>query len=411
MRRPIPFATLLLALMGGAMPAQAQSLDVRVSAPDRSYRETPITFTVPSEWVPPIRLPRRGDVLAQVESAGPGRTQVTFIVPDLKQGESRTYRLYPAKAHSGSGVEVKRDGANAEIRVGGRLFTRYDTTTGPNKPYFYPLNAPDGQQIVRHGPIEKREGETTDHPHHRGLWFTHGDVNGVDFWLESKGAGKTAHTGYEALESGPVYGLMRAKTDWLAPDGKKIAEDARTVRVYNTRDGQLMDFTINVTPVGGPLVWGDTKEGTFGLRVADSMRANAGKGKIAEGQIVNSEGVKGAATWGKRAAWVDYFGPVEGKTVGVAILDHPSNLRHPTYWHVRDYGLFAANPFGIHDFDPAQKSNRRAGEVTTPLGQSQTFRYRLYLHNGTTEDAKVADVWNAYATPPTVTVLKPKGKK
>ena len=109
-----------------------------------------------------------------------------------------------------------------------------------------------------------------------------------------------------------------------------------------------------------------------------------------------------APAWGKRATWVDYYGPVEGATVGVAMLDHPRNLRHPTWWHVRDYGLFAANPFGIHDFEPQQPAG--AGDHALPAGGTLTFRYRVFLHNGTTAEARIADVWTAYAEPPKVEV-------
>lgn len=406
-RRTLIWGALLLVTgWGAALPASSQALQVKVEATSHGYRETPVSLTVPAGMVPAPRALRRGETPCQVEPAGPGQAQVTWIVRDLEKGKSRTYRLVPAPARPGEGVEVRRDGNNADVRLGGKLFTRYDATTGPNKPYFYPLNGPNGQQVVRHLPTEKVPGVSTDHPHHRGLWFTHGEMNDVDFWTEGKNAGKTVHTGYGALSSGPVYGTLIAKTDWITPDGKKIAEDTRTLKVYNVKDGRLLDFAIEVKAVGGPLVWGDTKEGTFALRVADSMRANAGKGKSAEGKIVNAEGVTGAETWGKAAAWVDYTGPVDGKTVGIAILDSPSNLRHPTYWHVRDYGLFGANPFGIHDFVREKREDRHAGQLTTPEGRSQSFRYRVFIHNGTTEEARIAEVWDSYANPPKLTVVK-----
>ena len=304
----------------------------------------------------------------------------------------------------GTGVELKRHGANVDFFVDGKLFTRYDTTTGPNKPYFYPVNAPTGAQLVRHWPVEQVGKETHDHPHHRGLWFTHSSVNGVDFWTEAKGTGKTVHTGYTTVQSGNVYGLMRTTTDWITPDGKKIAEDTRDIRVYRLSNGYLMDFSVTVKAIGGPLVWGDDKDGTLGMRLADSMRAALEKGEAGqpEGHIINSEGLQQAAAWGKPANWCDYYGPVEGKTVGVAIFDDPRNLRHPTPWHVRDYGLFAANPFGLHAFN--NKQPRDAGKWTTPAGESITFRYRLFFHTGTPDEAHIVDAWNDFVTPPTVKV-------
>ena len=129
------------------------------------------------------------------------------------------------------------------------------------------------------------------------------------------------------------------------------------------------------------------------IRVAESMRLIHGKNKPCEGHIVQSTGVKDGETWGKHAEWCDYYGPVGGKTVGIAMFDHPSNPRHPTTWHVRDYGLFAANPFGLHDFEKKEKG---AGDLRVPVGKSITFRYRFYIHNGTTEEGKVADRYAEY---------------
>ena len=282
----------------------------------------PVSVVVPQETLLNAAPFGGSDGIAgQLEGAGEGQMRLTFIARDLKAGEKRTF-LVDTKAPSIArySVAVKRDGENVDFLINDKLFTRYDTTTGPTKPYFYPVMAPGGEQIVRHFPVEKVEGETSDHPHHRGLWFTHGKVNGTDFWLETGKVGKTIHTGYGEVRGGPVYGLMQSNTDWVKPDGTKIATDAREVRVYALNSGTLMDFSVTVKSVGGPLVFGDTKEGSFALRLADSMRAAVEKGKTAEGHILNSEGDKDAKSWGKSAAWCDYYGPVDGKTVGVAIF-------------------------------------------------------------------------------------------
>lgn len=383
------------------LPARAEIIPISVTAP-QDVREVPVSVLIPANFktsVPGVA----GQVLpAQAENAEHGQRRVTFIARDLKAGEKRTFFVdTEASAAPGQGIELKRDGANVDFNINGKKFTRYDTTTGPTKPYFYPLFAPGDKQVVRHWPVEKPGGETTDHPHHRGLWFTHGKVNGVDFWLETGNkAGKTAHVAYDTVQSGPVYGLLRARTDWLVPDGKKIAEDTREVRVYNLSSGYLMDFSVTLKATGGPLTLGDTKEGSFALRLADSMRAAVEKGKVAEGHILNSNGDKDAKTWGKSAAWCDYYGTVDGQTVGVAIFDDAKNPRHPTTWHVRDYGLFAVNPFGLHDFD--KKNPPGTGDLTIADGQSITLRYRLLFHQGTAQDANIAAIAQAFAAPLTV---------
>src|SRR5581483_4008415 len=156
-----------------------------------------------------------------------------------------------------------------------------------------------------------------------------------------------------------------------------------------------IDFDITLKANDGSVTFGDTKEGMFGLRVASSMDVKRKKG----GRITNAEGLTDLAAWGKASPWVDYTGPVAGQTVGIAILNHPQSFRYPTTWHVRDYGLFAANPFGWHDFGMKQP-----GEYTLVTGGSIVFRYRVIFHKGDTAAAQIAEGFKAYAKPPTIDV-------
>ncbi len=399
-------AAALSILMGGAAPAMAKDFVVTVSAPNRDYREAPVRITVPApkDFAGVALMENGAPVPAQARLVD-GKAEVTWLVRDLKKGGSRSYRLAYERIGRGapaSGVIIDRKGADLEIRINNELFTRYDATTGPNKPYFYPIFGPDNRRITRGFPIENLpEDVTKDHPHHRGLWFTHGEVNGEDYWSEGPKAAKTVNVKYEEVTSGPVCGYFRAKTEWISREGENIAEDTREVRVYNTSEGRLMDFDVTVKAIK-PLEFGDTKEGSMGIRIADSMRVTIEKNMKGEGHIETSAGIKDAAAWGTRAEWVDYYGPVGGGTVGLTILDNPANFRHPAYWHVRDYGLFAVNPFGIHDFVKNQPKD--AGVLKIAEGQSQAFRYRLYFHKGTTTESHVADVWGAYSDPPKVEV-------
>jgi hypothetical protein len=139
------------------------------------------------------------------------------------------------------------------------------------------------------------------------------------------------------------------------------------------------------------VTFGDTKEGTMGIRSNPALNL---KGTGAAGHALNSEGLKDEAIWGKAARWVDYSGPVEGKVTGIACFDHPSNLRHPTTWHAREYGLVAANPFGLHDFE---KKPKGAGDYVIKKGDSLTFRYRWLFHTGDTVAAKIDERWKTWA--------------
>lgn len=325
-----------------------------------------------------------------------------------------------AAEKSGDGVKVIEAGDNIRVEINGELFTQYwfkmnqhpailtakdgSTKSVPTKHvYFYPVIGPGGAQMTRGWPMNNDvPGEEKDHQHHRGLWFSHGAVNGVDFWAEDAKAGKIQHDKFLELKSGQEEGVIKSTCKWVAPDGKVVCTDERTVRIYNRPDNErLLDFEVTIkAPQDRDVLFGDTKEGMMAVRVNDQMRITR-KNQPGTGHIVLSTGQRddapakgGNKTWGKRAEWCDYYGQVDGKRVGIAIFDHPSNPVHPTYWHVRDYGLFAANPFGIHDFE---KKAPGAGNMTIPAGKSVTFKYRIYIHENDTDQARVAEHYKEYA--------------
>jgi len=285
------------------------------------------------------------------------------------------------------------------IEIGGQLFTEYHFKNTP-RPYCYPVIGPGNLPMTRDWPMKDTPGETHDHPHHRSLWFTHGSVNGQDFWSEQKEFGTVVHEGFTKVASGRDVGTICAKNKWVSRDGKVQCTDERTLRFYNQpANARFLDFEITIHASTGEVTFGDTKEGSMAIRLAETMRLKpneANKGKPT-GHIVNSEGIRDDKAWGKRAVWCDYYGSVEGQTVGVAIFDHPQNPRHPTWWHVRDYGLFAANPFGRKDFEGLK--DKSAGNLVIPAGQSVTFRYRFYFHEGDEQQAKVAERYAEYVQP------------
>jgi hypothetical protein len=306
------------------------------------------------------------------------------------------------------------------VEIGGRLFTEYIYGDGASRPYCYPILAADGTPLTRNFPMKSVAGEDTDHPWHRSLMFAHSSVNGVDFWNEGRGdkgrspdaKGKIVQDKVVEAISGPV-GVIRTHDRWVAPDGKLVCTDDRTLRLHATADARMIDFEVSLHALPDtPLVLGDNKDGTMAIRLAQWLTlphkhqgggasvtgesSNVVSTAASAGHIVNSEGVRDGDTWGKRAAWCDYFAEHDGRTYGVAIFDHPQNIRHPTWWQVRDYGLFGANPFGQHDFE-GLKDQPHAGDYTIPAGGTLTLRYRFYFHNGDEEAARIAEHYAGYA--------------
>jgi hypothetical protein len=289
------------------------------------------------------------------------------------------------------------------VELGGQLFSEYIFTGAP-RPYFYPVLAADGTRLNRDFPMKKdTAGEATDHPHHRSLWFTHGAVNDVDFWTEGPTKGTIVSESVAAAAVGPTA-TIKARNRWVAPSGVVVCTDETTVHLSAVPAGRQIDYEVTLrAPADKPVVLGDTKEGSMAFRVAQWLtppHTHAKKKVDGVGRIVNDAGVTDGAAWGKRSTWVSYSAPKNGTTYGIAMFDHPKNPRHPTWWHVRDYGLFAANPFGQHDFEPAQKNNPKAGELIIPAGGSVTFRWRLLFHTGDEKSARLAEQFAAYAKTP-----------
>jgi hypothetical protein len=361
--------------------------------------ETPLTVEVPSSVVPNVYLltPKAGgaEIFAYVYSIE-GKSFLSLVVDQLKASANDSYSARIANIPDSlpAGVDLERDGATTHVLIAGQIFIDY-LIDPSSKPYLFPVIGPTGVPYTRAYPMKTIEGEDNDHPHQRSFWFTHGKVNGVDFWSETPGHGLIRERSRENVPAQRNAAVIRALDEWVGPDGKKVCDDERILRFYATKSIRVIDFDITIRATVGPVTFGDTKEGMFGLRVASSMDVKRKKG----GKITNAEGITDDAAWGKASPWVDYTGPVEGETVGIAILNHPESFRHPTTWHVRDYGLFAANPFGWHDFGRPE-----SGDYTIPAGKSISFRYRVIFHKGDTASAQVPAAYRAYSKPPEVEV-------
>ena len=287
------------------------------------------------------------------------------------------------------GVVLKEGDRQVDILIDGKPFTSYHFQ-GYNKPIFFPLRSATGTVVTRGFPmIEDIPGESRDHRHHTGVWFTHGDVNGVDFWSETPECGTIRHQRFERVESGAEVGVLKSLNHWLTRAGELVLTETREVRIYNRPESRIMDLEVELTAAGGPVKFGDTKEGSFGMRLAGPFTEKEGL------LIRNSEGARGeAGCWGKPARWVDYTTRVGSETLGVAILDHPGSFRHPTHWHARGYSLFAANPFGLHDF---YGDDTRDGSYLLPAGETVRFHYRVYIHSGDADLAGVEQEFQAFA--------------
>lgn len=299
---------------------------------------------------------------------------------------------------SGEPVELKRNGNQIDVLIGGRPFTTYYFDPAVAKAFLFPLRSAQGTVLTRGFPMRTDiADEDHNEPHQRAMYFGHGSINGFDCWGEaafprwsnhsSSTFGRMVFSKLDEMVGGPDSGSFRVTFNLAKPDGRVIAEETQAYFFRGDEHSRTIDCEFTIRANQGPIKMGDTKEGTFAIRVVKALDSPPG-------HMVNSKGAAGEKKiWGKQADWVDYYGNVAGEDVGIAIFDYPGNFRHPTYWHARGYGLFAANPFGVRDFT---HDRHQDGSYTIPADGSLTLRYRVLIHHGDYHQAGVAEAYRKY---------------
>lgn len=306
-----------------------------------------------------------------------------------------------------------------DVLVDGKPFTSYIFPSTIKKPTLYPVRTASGRAVTRGFPLDPTPGERVDHPHHVGLWFNYGDVNGLDFWNNSDAIkpadapkmGTILHRRIRDAESGQGRGELEVTMEWVNHQGKPLLREDTEFVFHAEGDVRAIDRITTLTALDEPVSFTDNKEGVLGLRVTRALEHPATKPEVftdasgrptpvavlnnegVTGNYVSSEGLQGDAVWGTRGRWTMLTGELEGEPVTVAMLDHPDNPGFPTYWHARGYGLFAANPLGQKVFSEGKEElNLRLAP-----GQSTTFRHRVVLLPGKADAAQVEAQYRDFA--------------
>ncbi|WP_372653659.1 PmoA family protein [Draconibacterium sp.] len=326
-----------------------------------------------------------------------------------------------SNCYSQQTIDFKVDEAakKIDVNIDGKLFTSYIYPDNIMKPVLWPVMSPAGNMLTRSFPLINKEGDRTDHPHHVGIWLNYGDVNGLDFWNNSEAIpaykkvdyGVISHQSLTKAKGGKGKAVLETESVWKSPDNTAMLSDDTKFTFTAKKNIRIIDRTTTLKALIDEVKFTDNKEGMFAIRVARELELPSDKptklmdshGVVTEvknmdntyvkGNYRSAEGVEGGEVWGTRCRWMKLSSEIKGEPVSLVIIDHPKNVGYPTYWHARDYGLFAANTLGQKIFSNGEK------ELNFSLnkGDSVTFKYRLVVAAADLSDEEINKLADEYA--------------
>ncbi len=400
------FALAAALSLSAAADLNGKALVVKAGATARAA--APVSLDCPEAASGPVTVLDSDSGAPLPATLADGR--LTFVVDRMAAGEEKVFTVKTGGAAAAPRVSVEKAGAEeiVEVVVDGKLLTRYHYGAQWKKPFLWPVNIGDGVTVTRDYPMNP-EGTpklAQDHPHHKSLWSAYGEVRLVDgppethdLWAEGDGSGNQRAKDV-TWGSGDAYGWIKSDNVWETGAGEPLIRETREYRFYAApENGRLIDVKVTFTAEFGDAEFKDTKEGGI---VAVRMRPDICNAKAVITNALGDEGEK--AAWGKPAPWCDFSGdsPAAG-WLGLAVFDHPGNPRHPSSWHVRNYGLMGANAFGYSHFIKEAYNKGlipENGDLVIKKDAPVTFNYRVYAHKGNVKEAAVADRYADYKTPP-----------
>jgi hypothetical protein len=293
-----------------------------------------------------------------------------------------------------------------DVQIGGKYFTSYyyPGESVLKKAVLFPILSAHGTTITRGYPVAPRSGERVDHPHHVGMWLNYEDVNGFDYWnnsnnivssLQNHKMGTIFHEKIISKKVQNNIGELIVSAKWVDNDGKglEVLKEKTTYKFSGNKDVRIIDRITSLTAQSDQVIFKDVKDGMFAIRVARQLEIPSNKPDVftdahgvetkvpqmdntgVTGNYVSSEGITGEAVWSTRAKWMNLQGKMDNHDINVAILDHPSNVSYPSYWHARGYGLFAVNPLGVKVFS----NGKQELNYTLKKGETLSFKYRTII--------------------------------
>jgi len=272
-------------------------------------------------------------------------------------------------------VTAERVADKIEFRVDGNLFTSYILSESEKYPFFFPVNGPSNASVT--------SMRNANYPHHSSLFFGCDRVNEGNYWQEGLERGQIISLRADILETGGNKAVIENECIWRRPGADAPIKDKRKITVtIPSKDKFIIDFDVTMEMLINVNIE-KTNHSLFSGRMDPDLAVING------GTMINAEGETGEkGTFGKASAWIDFYGKRQGKTEGMAILQHPSNKWFPAPWFTRDYGFFSPTPM----YWPANDKN-----TSLKKGEQIKLRYRVIVHTGNHTEAGIAEEFEKYS--------------
>jgi len=272
-------------------------------------------------------------------------------------------------------ITAEKAGSKINVTIDNRFFTSYIFSKDEKYPFFYPLNGPlTGSSVT-----SMRNGE---YPHHSSLFFGCDMVNGGNYWQEGLERGRIISVNAQILKQGGDTVIITDECIWSRPGAASPVKDSRTIIISSPGPGLIIiDFDVAMDMLTDVTIL-KTNHSLFSARMEYGLSVKQG------GTMINAEGLKGEKdTFGKESGWIDYYGSRGDVTEGLAIMQHPSNPWYPAPWFTRDYGFMSPTPM----YWPENGTS-----IFMKKGTVLNLRYRVLVHSGDHNEAKIADEFERY---------------
>ncbi|HCI54567.1 MAG TPA: PmoA family protein [Bacteroidales bacterium] len=273
-------------------------------------------------------------------------------------------------------ITAVKVGSKINVTIDGKFFTSYIFSDDEKYPFFFPVNGP-----VSGGSVTSMRN--AEYPHHSSLFFGCDLVNGGNWWQEGLERGRIVSVNAEIVKQGGDTVIITDECIWSRPGAVSPIKDLRKfIITAPSPDLYQIDVEIVMEMLTDVRIL-KTNHSLFSVRTSPDISVRNG------GTMINAEGLRSEKeTFGKRSAWLDFYGKRGTSIEGIAVLQHPSNPWYPAPWFTRDYGFMSPTPMYWPENDR---------DIFMKKGTVLNLRYLVLIHSGDYQQANIKAIFEQYS--------------